>query len=620
MKLELIVIHHNEDWRVGKKFFDILAMQRDVDLNDILVTIIQSGPRQLSWDNILRRYPYTIRVIKADEDKNDSDGLAAARNTGINHAVCEWMMFCDFDDTFADLYAMRSILSLIPNNTHDILWMKYYNETPYYNSDKIFVGIVKETLHDIHGKLFRTSFLKDSHFRFFPQLSNREMPDAFLNIAITCTTNDRFGHIATEFIPYIHTYRKDNLTSESVAVNAFHQIFIRDLAISNDILTRTVDDRTGRIARDYLNAITRLYVDMYIILHCSEGKKDLKLCELFKYIHATDGKLFYGVRPEDVEVAMQSAEAEFVNLIQDQYRYYGRKIPLNEPRMTIYDWLTEIEKGMDNPPRRIIPREQKPRNTQTAPAMFVKTVKRPHVAVYAGTRNVYADMVTSAKSLVAHNHVDRVYFLIEDDVFPEPLPPYVHTINVSGYKGTFKDSPNAGNVWTYMAMTRGDYTTILPEPYVLSLDVDTIIQDDITELFELDLGDNYIAGVNEQNRADRDGAPYINFGVVCMNLAKMRKDAIDFRVMDLLQHTKLGFPEQDAYNRVCRGHILTLPTEFNVCRYTHVTGESDRERISHYAGIAYYRTFEHVKKYAEMEWKDLERGKDGNGNEREWNE
>ena len=32
------------------------------------------------------------------------------------------------------------------------------------------------------------------------------------------------------------------------------------------------------------------------------------------------------------------------------------------------------------------------------------------IVVYAGTRNVYGNMVTAAKSLLCHTRVDRVWF------------------------------------------------------------------------------------------------------------------------------------------------------------------------------------------------------------------
>ena len=52
-------------------------------------------------------------------------------------------------------------------------------------------------------------------------------------------------------------------------------------------------------------------------------------------------------------------------------------------------------------------------------------------AVYSGTRNVYNQMLTSAKSLLIHSNVEKIYFLIEDDKFSEPLPSEIECINIS---------------------------------------------------------------------------------------------------------------------------------------------------------------------------------------------
>ena len=52
-------------------------------------------------------------------------------------------------------------------------------------------------------------------------------------------------------------------------------------------------------------------------------------------------------------------------------------------------------------------------------------------AVYSGTRNIYKRMLTSAKSLLIHSNVEKIYFLIEDDDFPYQLPTEIECINIS---------------------------------------------------------------------------------------------------------------------------------------------------------------------------------------------
>jgi len=40
-------------------------------------------------------------------------------------------------------------------------------------------------------------------------------------------------------------------------------------------------------------------------------------------------------------------------------------------------------------------------------------------------------MITAAKSLLEHSNVEKIYFLIEDDIFPYELPQEIECINVS---------------------------------------------------------------------------------------------------------------------------------------------------------------------------------------------
>ena len=81
------------------------------------------------------------------------------------------------------------------------------------------------------------------------------------------------------------------------------------------------------------------------------------------------------------------------------------------------------------------------------------------VAVYAGTRNIYNNMVVAARSLLWHTRMDRVVFLIEDDTFQEPLPSVIETMNVSGQEFFPQDGPNYQSRWTYMTLMR----LVLPE-------------------------------------------------------------------------------------------------------------------------------------------------------------
>lgn len=202
-------------------------------------------------------------------------------------------------------------------------------------------------------------------------------------------------------------------------------------------------------------------------------------------------------------------------------------------------------------------------------------------AVYCSTRNLYKDMIPSLKSLLINSDVERVYFLIEDDDFPYELPDCVQTINVSGQRFFRPDGPNFNKPWTYMVLLRAALPKILAEDLVLSLDFDLIVQKDISDLWETDMGEYYFAAV-EEPRKEGFRHPYANFGVALLNLRKMREDGIDDRAIHSLDTVYTFANEQDVLNKLCYGKVKILPSTYNANAYTAPCADP---KIVHFAGI-----------------------------------
>ncbi len=107
---------------------------------------------------------------------------------------------------------------------------------------------------------------------------------------------------------------------------------------------------------------------------------------------------------------------------------------------------------------------------------------------------------------------------------------------------------------------------------VLYIDGDIIVQKDLTDLYNMDVSDYYLAGVREL-RAEKKykfhklvgQKYYINSGVMLMNLDLLRKDNLEQVFID----TKLNQPkewkcmDQDVFNYVCGAKIKYLGVEYN---------------------------------------------------------
>ena len=239
-------------------------------------------------------------------------------------------------------------------------------------------------------------------------------------------------------------------------------------------------------------------------------------------------------------------------------------------------------------------------------------MKKPRVAAYAGTRNLYELMMTAAKSLLLHSNVDHIYFLIEDDKFPYKIPNYIEPINVSRQTYFRQDGPCMNSRWTWMVLMRAIYYDLFPDlDEILSLDADTFVEEDISDLWDLELTtpegyEYYFAGSLEPAKTT-DKFLYINFGVNFQNLKALRKGK-GCEIKDIINTRNFSCPEQDVVNRRCQKHILHIPSSYNACDWTEPT---DEKKIIHYAGIPQKDWINNpiVEKYRNISWRDLPRRK-----------
>lgn len=238
--------------------------------------------------------------------------------------------------------------------------------------------------------------------------------------------------------------------------------------------------------------------------------------------------------------------------------------------------------------------------------------------VYAGTPNLYEQMVWAAKSLVAHTKVDHIWFLIEDDAFPYELPDFVTCINVKEYEE--KQFPpwgkNSRTHFTKMALVRCCYSELLPDvDVVLQLDVDTIVLDDISPIWDTDLTGKWFAACHEAYSGydPYHSGHYHNVGVCLFNLAQMREENAQEQIVNWINTVHANCVEQDALNYLgaMHGKATDLPMRYNENR---AVGYTDNPAIQHYLGYMDWLTNpnlprrEYLKLYRDKTWQEVLNG------------
>ena len=109
---------------------------------------------------------------------------------------------------------------------------------------------------------------------------------------------------------------------------------------------------------------------------------------------------------------------------------------------------------------------------------------------------------------------------------------------------------------------------------VLYLDSDTIVLNDLSELFSINIDDYYVGGVidvianiSKNYYLYNDKCkPFINSGVLLINLKKWRQNNFAFNVINLINDypDKKYLHDQHIINIICKDNILLLNPKFNV--------------------------------------------------------
>lgn len=208
------------------------------------------------------------------------------------------------------------------------------------------------------------------------------------------------------------------------------------------------------------------------------------------------------------------------------------------------------------------------------------------VIVLCCTRNWYIYLKTVIYAILKHNKVKKIYLIIEDDNIPYITEKQVEFININNTPEYIKEtSPNYNTKYSKMSYVRCYFTKLLKDDKILYVDVDTLVTNNIEDLWKIDLQENVLAGVHEGGEWNKYlntyglDDTYINSGVLLMDLKKIREEKLDESMIYLLNNKKFAFPDQDVINLVCRNRIYYLD---NIYNSSETTGIVDNAKIIHY--------------------------------------
>ena len=134
MKLSIIIPYYNADKWVGRMLDSLL--NQNMATSEYEIIVVDDGSKE---------EPKTLMEYVADHDQikyihQENTGPGGARNTGLNVAQGEYVLFCDSDD-----YVVENVLAKLYETAHSRQLDMLFYDFCYINDDKIGTMSVKRT-------------------------------------------------------------------------------------------------------------------------------------------------------------------------------------------------------------------------------------------------------------------------------------------------------------------------------------------------------------------------------------------------------------------------------------------------------------------------------------------
>ena len=247
MKLQILIPHYKETAEVITPLLDSIALQQNVDFNEVGVIICHDGPEAKDFEfyddaaiggdySIFRTYPFEIKQIRQEHR-----GVSAARNACLDAATADYVMFCDSDDMLFNACGLwmlfremavgfDSLVSVFVEETR----IPGTNETTYVNHemDSTFV----------HGKIHRRQYLIDKNIRWNDDLTIHE--DSFFNI-LCQNLSANVKYCQTPF--YLWKWRDDSVCRHDpkYILKTYRNMLDSNDALIDEFLKRGLQDKAA---------------------------------------------------------------------------------------------------------------------------------------------------------------------------------------------------------------------------------------------------------------------------------------------------------------------------------------------------------------------------------------
>lgn len=323
MKLQFLIPQYKETDDVIKPLLDSIAIQQNVDFNEIGVVICNDGTDIHISQELLNSYPYHVEYYFEPHR-----GVSGTRNACLDYATADYVCFCDADDMMYNACGLYIVFREIDNGGFDTLVSAFIEETRdpatmapvYINHD------IDQTF--VHGKVHNREYLLREKIRWNDSLTIHE--DSYFNcLCQRLAKNAKYCQVPF----YLWKWRDDSVCRHDpkYILKTYNNMLDSSTALVNEF------EHRGRLEDAQYYATSMIY-DAYYTMNKDEWinqeNTDYRIAteRRFKKYYQQFKYLFDAIQPQ--------AKAQIIVGMKNRFFQEG----LLMETVTFDDWIKHVEK------------------------------------------------------------------------------------------------------------------------------------------------------------------------------------------------------------------------------------------------------------------------------------
>ena len=327
-KIDLIV----PIYKAHKTLFRLLcSIAQQAHHEWVKVTLINDCCPEGSYKEIIKKFEEVLDIQEIILPVNKGPGYA--RQYGVDHTDCPYIMFADADDILFGGFVFNDLLNEIERRNEDVIFSSFIEYTP-----------IETYLHHINdnvwvfGKIYRREFLKKYNIRFTEQRANE---DTFFNKKIMFIYKE-----LGKTIPFVEGFAygwyptKDSITTINHHQYSYDQGICGFVDGAIELFDWAEKQKINKIfiKNEILSTMIFLYISYCDVSSKEEFFQEQNFEFIKKYYHKLWKKYNLEYKTQDF---IDAYEENMQSLQESQYRY---QIFMAQPNiMEFMDMLEHVQ-------------------------------------------------------------------------------------------------------------------------------------------------------------------------------------------------------------------------------------------------------------------------------------